>query len=675
MTQNNRTAVTTASNGGMVSANERALIFGDITGLDEQGRLEYLHAMCDATGLNPATKPFGYMSQWAPGGEKLVFYLTATGAAQLRLHHAISITKMVDDGVAHDGRGDCYRWTVYGRMANGREDVEIGSKPLYKGKEAIPLTGLEYENCRKAALCVPLNSEILTLDGFKRYDQVCIGDSVAAYNVATDTTVWTPLLNVTTYDSLPMARLYSDGGQFEVFCTPDHSWAVRHEYRFRGGTGQHKGPCGPKPRPLREMVEAHAIARRDAIILAAPEVGSVAEGDSLLLPVEAAILGWAVTDGTIKRVGNSVRIGIYQSKEHNFPAIRELVSVVSGGAAKEGVSAARERTFPISGKTYATKDGHWWYIPSAVSKAILERAGFHDRCDLPRIVTRLSGTARKAMLQAMMLAEGTDRGDFHNKDASILEAFQILCALEGSATGVPKQNTSNKVIRLKTTRHAGANCINFERIASAPAWCPTTAFGTWIMRQNGRVTITGNTQAKTRLTKSLTGLAGVLSEDEVDGITSAAAIATPKQIAAASVTLPRSTNTGPVSDLHWPLLLAVTQAWHARSGEALCVPDDDVVVAADMEDLISARMALMARSYDADDDRRVKVSASTGKVGTALAPYRDAGVHLAIPEKLSMAGAEWLLAFLGGVLASASEGADAVEARTRWRRQRRNWSQ
>ena len=140
-----------------ISAYERALIFGDITGLDERGRLDYLRGMCAASGLDPATRAFGYMEQWAPGGSKLVFYLTATGAAQLRTNHGISITNAVDNGEVQGEKGPCYRWTVYGRTADGREDVEIGSVPLYKAKPRTDgthelLIGLDYENARKKCL-------------------------------------------------------------------------------------------------------------------------------------------------------------------------------------------------------------------------------------------------------------------------------------------------------------------------------------------------------------------------------------------------------------------------------------------------------------------------------------------------------------------------------------------
>src|SRR5690606_27349041 len=60
-------------------------------------------------------------------------------------------------------------------------------------------------------------------------------------------------------------------------------------------------------------------------------------------------------------------------------------------------------------------------------------------------------------------------------------------------------------------------------IGEQPAWCPTTPLGTWVMRQNGRVMITGNTKAKRRVTLSICGL-GWLDETEVSTVADAEAV-------------------------------------------------------------------------------------------------------------------------------------------------------
>ena len=60
---------------------------------------------------------------------------------------------------------------------------------------------------RAVAHCVPLEAEILTRRGFRRYDQVSVGEDVLAYSVDDDRCYWTHLEAITVYPALPMVRL------------------------------------------------------------------------------------------------------------------------------------------------------------------------------------------------------------------------------------------------------------------------------------------------------------------------------------------------------------------------------------------------------------------------------------------------------------------------------------
>jgi len=102
-----------------VTANvlERALISGDLAGLNESQRLEYYRAVCDSLGLNPLTRPFEYLRL----NGRLVLYATRAAADQLRSIHGISI---LDAKI--ERRDDLITVTVRGKTRDGREDVEIG---------------------------------------------------------------------------------------------------------------------------------------------------------------------------------------------------------------------------------------------------------------------------------------------------------------------------------------------------------------------------------------------------------------------------------------------------------------------------------------------------------------------------------------------------------------------
>ena len=107
-----------ATNPVNASALERALISGDLAGLNESQRIEYYKAVCESLGLNPLTRPFEYLRL----NGRLVLYATRAAADQLRAIHGISILD-----VRIEQKDDLVIVTVRGRTRDGREDVEVGA--------------------------------------------------------------------------------------------------------------------------------------------------------------------------------------------------------------------------------------------------------------------------------------------------------------------------------------------------------------------------------------------------------------------------------------------------------------------------------------------------------------------------------------------------------------------
>lgn len=97
---------------------ELALIQGDLGKLTETERLAYYQTVCKSVGLNPATKPFGYLSFQG----KLILYATRNCTDQLRSIHGVSLISheiKEADGVLFA--------TVTMRDQEGRTDTEIGA--------------------------------------------------------------------------------------------------------------------------------------------------------------------------------------------------------------------------------------------------------------------------------------------------------------------------------------------------------------------------------------------------------------------------------------------------------------------------------------------------------------------------------------------------------------------
>ena len=94
-----------------------ALIQGDLSKLSEPERLKYYHTVCASVGLNPSTKPFGYLSFQG----KLTLYATRNCTDQLRAIYGVSL-------IAHEIKevsGVLY-CTVSMRDRHGRTDTDMG---------------------------------------------------------------------------------------------------------------------------------------------------------------------------------------------------------------------------------------------------------------------------------------------------------------------------------------------------------------------------------------------------------------------------------------------------------------------------------------------------------------------------------------------------------------------
>jgi hypothetical protein len=100
---------------------EHVGIGGDLSELNPTQRAEYYAAVCRSLGLNPLTKPFGYLALHG----QLRLYALRDCAEQLRRLHGISIY------IANrEQMNDIYVVTARAKDRQGREDESTGAVPL-----------------------------------------------------------------------------------------------------------------------------------------------------------------------------------------------------------------------------------------------------------------------------------------------------------------------------------------------------------------------------------------------------------------------------------------------------------------------------------------------------------------------------------------------------------------
>lgn len=454
---------------------EQVLINGDLKELSEEARTQYYLNVCETLGLNPTTKPFDYITL----NGRLTLYANKGAAEQLRMVHKVSLRI-----TAREKIGDVYVVTAQAQLPDGREDGATGAVSVAN------LKGDALANAMMKAECVPLDYEILTKEGFKSPLDLEPEELVAAMDHQTHQTYWTPLEKVSIYENQNVTKFGNSAVEFEI--TSGHSWATESSNGVRA------------LKPFEE------IKTGTYLILS----GVNADEQSLLNPKESAILGWIITDGTIKSYkGEPYRASICQSKKENFEHIEWALSEL--GTVTKGVSDNREKGW---------LDQYWWYLSKKQTENLFKKANFKSFEDLPKIAANLGFSARAAMLEAMMKADGDQRNNFGKSKPEVIETFQILCALNGFLNSkVRTRIFDNSTKSFYQTRKLSYNKVAFQNLQEQESrkttvWCPTTKYGTWICRTNeGQVFVTGNTKAKRRVTLSICSL-NMLDETEIESI-------------------------------------------------------------------------------------------------------------------------------------------------------------
>jgi hypothetical protein len=323
--------------------------------------------------------------------------------------------------------------------------------------------------------CVPASHEILTQDGWKTFDQLTVGESVLSMDHTTGVLEWVPLEAVNVFDFDGELIKYEQSRKhrkIRFLFTEDHRWPVVTPVRERASTAV--ANCGKRvinrTGGKRSFVLGQDLCPQHML----PCAGEFLGKESILSPRHAAILGWVVTDGYSRWVGNSCEMLVYQSPKKFLGEVVKLLGNEPRKANHDDGTAA---------------------VP--VDRADINEIVkvFRNKQDLVRIVTRLSREAAEAMWDAMFKAEGclqrtTGLQHFCQDpqfNPEVLEAFQILTQLTGRSANLAVQGCT-----VKKAKHYHVNYNLSREWYCGKVWCPTTKHGTWVMRHEGAVVITGN---------------------------------------------------------------------------------------------------------------------------------------------------------------------------------------
>lgn len=320
--------------------------------------------------------------------------------------------------------------------------------------------------------CVDTETEVLSQRGWLHAPDVQIGDQILTLNVDTGFSEWKPVSYVYRGYYVGVMHRY-DSRTIDALCTPDHKWPR---------TDQTLGPI--------RLVESRDLNTNSVLPLARPMFG-----DPLPLYADdlVELVGWAVAEGHFRARGTEIAIG--QSRRHNPENCERLRLLLKRLGAnwneRDNHTGWEVSVFSVTGP-----------VASAV-RAITQGAKHLP----PGFITGLPSYQREMLLEVLTITDGwkskSGTRNFCSTTDSLATAYEMLCALEGSATyrttrpaGTGKLTADHFVVRERQARHAYLQNKSNRPVEvewEGEIWCPRTTNGTFYARRGGKTYFTGNT--------------------------------------------------------------------------------------------------------------------------------------------------------------------------------------
>lgn len=333
----------------------------------------------------------------------------------------------------------------------------MGSDP----SDPSPSYQYSYKVGEKIWGCVDEDTEILTKDGWKKWNEASVKDSYVTVNIQTNQLELQQATDFTVKDfDGEMVRI--ENKDTDMLLTPDHRTLVENAGSL--------------------SIKLAKDIKNDRIPFKTKGYKENSNFCSL-----SAVLGWIFTDANYDREKGRTknRVRIIQKKEANCKIIE---------------SDLERACIPYT--KVVRKDGVTVFnLASVFSKYIIQR--YPNRYFNVRDLWEMSSADLLSLWDRMMKADGYNNEVFYKTDKNKADLFQILTVLVGKGTCIkyksPDYFRGNRFgnkgiynVRSKNRRASKNAKGKYEKYVGK-VWCPTVPNGTIIVRRNGKVTPTGQT--------------------------------------------------------------------------------------------------------------------------------------------------------------------------------------
>ncbi len=395
---------------------------------------------------------------------------------------------------------------VVGEVQGGQV-INLAMQPGFQTTNVINMLerGLRLNAAMPAELggeCVDDHTEILTAQGWKRYDEIGVGTEILTLNHDTGLSEWQPIQDLHVYEAVPRSMLEVEGKRHSSLSTLNHRWPVVS--RWNG------------ERQWRTSAELTSNHRLPIAAMSADTPVEAKWSDALV-----ELVAWFYTEGSRRDSGGQISQSVKKPEhvERIRAALRSLFGPPTtgwrhlsgcgqGGVGHDGVPRWNENTPNDRGVIR-------WDLSKHAADTLSEHCP--DKVPTNDWLRTLTQAQLELFLNVSLLADNAGGPRFGQKDPARSEAFAFAAMLagygvsyrqrtkretrpgwrEGAYTAHIVRLRRNKFINMKEGAQRGSSTFRHV-IYDGQVWCPTVENGSWLARRHGSVYYTGNSGSNIR---------------------------------------------------------------------------------------------------------------------------------------------------------------------------------
>jgi len=341
--------------------------------------------------------------------------------------------------------------------------------------------------CDFGYFCADAETEILTVKGWKTYNELEVGDLVLSVTMDGKQSEWQPVEKVNVYPGKHAVRKIDTRSHSSV-TTLNHNWITK--------------AYDTKETRLKTTAELNT---NDVVLTSVPCVTLPKEAKYLDDFVE--LVAWIYTEGSINKHG---AISISQSALKNPQKVNRIRTALHGlfGTEKNNLRYGNDCTNVapawIERPVRESVGTIEWYLNVPASRTFAEVIQGKEKIVNQEFISELTKAQLSLFVETSIDADGCRVAKtitFSQKIAARLDAFEMACALLGiptnrffgRTTGWTVSVGVQTEIRPLASVQRSARSTDSLDVLEGIVWCPTVSENhTWLARRRGTVYYTGN---------------------------------------------------------------------------------------------------------------------------------------------------------------------------------------